>query len=188
MINLFLDNKRMLKRILYANMIIITMQKNKIDLSSIFITIYLSFCYTSLVGILVLFTDWLIVGFILFLLVPLVTTLYVTFAKSRVYWIVNGYELTESTFVNKLISYDEKFNDVAYRLSKIKFNKKKSETKIKLEFSNVEYQEKEELLKLVVNLCKEKCKVSNKVEVKSIIINSIFILIMVLFIFFALFT
>ena len=38
------------------------------------------------------------------------------------------------------------------------FNKKKSETKIKLEFSNVEYQEKEELLKLVVNLCKEKCK------------------------------
>lgn len=149
---------------------------------------YVAFLYTSLVGILVLFTDWLIVGFILFLLVPLVTTLYVTFAKSRIYWIVNGYELTESTFVNKLISYDEKFNDVAYRLSKIKFNKKKSETKIKLEFSNVEYQEKEELLKLVVNLCKEKCKVSNKVEVKSIIINSIFILIMVLFIFFALFT
>ena len=138
---------------------------------------YVAFLYTSLVGILVLFTDWLIVGCILFLLVPLVTTLYVTFAKSRVYWIVNGYELTESTFVNKLISYDEKFNDVAYRLSKIK-----------LEFSNVEYQEKEDLLKLVINLCKEKCKVSNKVEVKSIIINSIFILIMVLFIFFALFT
>ena len=66
---------------------------------------YVAFFYTSLVGILVLLTDWLVVGVIMFLLVPLITTIYVSLAKTRVYWIVNGYELTESTFVNNLISF-----------------------------------------------------------------------------------
>ena len=48
--------------------------------------------------------------------------------------------------------------------------------------------EKENLLKLVIDLCKERCKKANKVEVNSIIINSIFILIMLVFIAFTLFT
>ena len=149
---------------------------------------YVAFLYTSLVGILVLLTDWLVVGVIMFLLVPLITTIYVSLAKTRVYWIVNGYELTESTFVNNLISYDERFKDASYRLNKIRFNKKKSESKIKLEFVKVDFQEKENLLKLVIDLCKERCKKANKVEVNSIIINSIFILIMLVFIAFTLFT
>ena len=149
---------------------------------------YVAFLYTSLVGSLVLFTNWLVVGVILFLLLPLVTTLYVSFAKTRVYWIVNGYELTESTFVNSLIAYKNEFKDASYRLNKIRFNKRKSESKIKLEFVNVAFEEKEELLKLVTFLCKEKTTSSNKVEVKSIIFNAIFILIMIIFVLFALFT
>lgn len=149
---------------------------------------YVAFFYTSLVGILVLLTNWLVVGVIMFLLVPLITTIYVSLAKTRVYWIVNGYELTESTFVNNLIAYDERFKDVSYRLNKIRFNKKKSESKIKLEFVKVDFQEKENLLKVVNDLCKERCKISNKVEVNSIIINSIFILIMLVFIAFTLLT
>ena len=149
---------------------------------------YVAFLYTSLVGILVLLTNWLVVGVIMFLLVPLITTIYVSLAKTRVYWIVNGYELTESTFVNNLISYDERFKDASYRLNKIRFNKKKSESKIKLEFVKVDFQEKENLLKVVNDLCKERCKISNKVEVNSIIINSIFILIMLIFIAFTLLT
>lgn len=149
---------------------------------------YIAMFYSSLVGVLVLFTDWLIVGIILFLLLPIVLTLYVSFAPTRKYWIINGYEITESTFVNSLIQYDEKFADSKYRISKVKISRKIKEKMTRLDFLNLKYEEKEKLLKLIIDICDKNCKKSNKKEIGSIVFNSFFILVLLLFIVFVLFT
>ena len=149
---------------------------------------YIAMFYSSLVGILVLFSDWLVVGIILFLLLPIVLTLYVSFAPTRKYWIINGYEITESTFVNNLIIYDEKFANSTYRINRVKISRKIKEKMTRLDFVNLKYEEKEQLLKLIIDICRKNCKKANKKEVISIIINSLFNFVLSLFIFFVLFT
>ncbi len=86
---------------------------------------YISIFYYSLVGILVLFTNWIIAGVILCVLLPVILTLYISFAPTRIYWIVNGFNLTEGTFINELIAHDSHFENAAYRTNKIRFIKKK---------------------------------------------------------------
>ena len=149
---------------------------------------YIAVFYSSLIGVMVLFSDWLIAGIILFLLLPIVLTLYVSFAPTRKYWIINGYEITESTFVNGLIQYDEKFANSKYRINKVKISRKVKEKMTRLDFSNIKYEEKERLLKLIIEICDKNCKKSNKKEVGSIVINSFFVFILMLFIVFVLFT
>jgi hypothetical protein len=96
--------------------------------------------------------------------------------------------MSESTIVNKLIALDKNYEKLSYRAERIKITKRKSESKTMLEFIKLSFEEKEKLLKMVKNLCKENTKKSNKVEIKTILINVLMILILQLFVIFALFT
>ena len=149
---------------------------------------YIGLFYCSLVSILVLFTNWFIVGGILIVILPIILTLYVSFAPTRMYWIINGYDITESTFVNKLIEYDEKLKQTSYRINKVKISRKVKETKTKIEFLNVKFEEKEAMLKIFLDILNDKVKKSNKKEVWSLIGSSLMVVLMLSFIFFALFT
>ena len=149
---------------------------------------YIGLFYCSLVSILVLFTEWMIVGYVLIGVLPIILTLYVTFAPSRIYWIINGHEITESTFVNKFIEHDEKYADSAYRVSKVRIFRKTKESKTKLEFSLLKFDEKEVLLNIIKNTIKEKGVEANKREWISIIGCVIMILMLSFFIIIALFT
>lgn len=144
--------------------------------------------YCSIVSAFVLFSNFLIVGYILLALTPIILTLYVSLAPTRKYWIINGYLMSESTIVNKLIALDKNYEKLSYRAERIKITKRKSESKTMLEFIKLSFEEKEKLLKMVKNLCKENTKKSNKVEIKTILINVLMILILQLFVIFALFT
>ena len=117
---------------------------------------YIGLFYCSLVSILVLFTNWLIVGIVLIAILPIVLTLYVSFAPTRMYWIINGYDITESTFVNKLIEYDEQLKKTSYRINKVRISRKTKEKKTKIEFLNVKFEEKEQLLKIFKEILNEK--------------------------------
>lgn len=149
---------------------------------------YIGLFYCSVVSILVLFTNWLIVGGILIIILPVILTLYVSFAPTRMYWIINGYDITESTFVNKLIEHDEKLKETAYRINKVKISRKTKEKKTKVEFSNVKYEEKEKMLKIFLEILNDRVKKSNKKELWSLIGSGFMVLLMLSFIFFALFT
>lgn len=149
---------------------------------------YIAFLYYSLVGILVFFTDWLIVGIILACILPIILTLYVAFAPSRKYWIINGNNLTESTFMNKLIEYDNKLQDVNYRKDHFRFSRKKDEKRTKIEFINYKYDEKEKLLNIVKQILKANVTKSNKKEIKILISYCILILLCSIFILITLFT
>lgn len=149
---------------------------------------YIGLFYCSLVSILVLFTNWLIVGIVLIAILPIVLTLYVSFAPTRMYWIINGYDITESTFVNKLIEYDEQLKKTSYRINKVRISRKTKEKKTKIEFLNVKFEEKEQLLKIFKEILNEKVEKSNKKEWWNIIGCSLMILLLSSFIIFALFT
>lgn len=149
---------------------------------------YIGLFYCSLVSILVLFTEWMVVGYVLIGILPIILTLYVTFAPNRVYWIINGHEITESTFVNKFIEYDEKYADSAYRVSKVRIFRKTKESKTKIEFSSLKFDEKEALLNIVKSTIKEKELDANKREWISIVGCLLMILMLSFFIIIALFT
>lgn len=168
---------------IFLSVLILCKKKHMIDEKY-----YIGLFYCSLVGILILFTNWLIVGFILVGLLPLVLTLYVSFAPTRMYWIINGYDITESTFVNKLIELDQKYQKGSYRINKVRISRKKKEYKTKIEFLNVKYDEKEELLKVIKEVLNEKVAKSNKHEWTTIILSLSMIIILSAFIIFALFT
>lgn len=136
---------------------------------------YISVFYCSLVSILVLFTDWLIVGIILVALLPIILTFYVSLAPSRKYWIINGWELTESAFINDLIELHPEFEKASYRINHFKISRKIKEKKTKLEFLKMDYKEKECLLKDVLEICKKKVVKANKKELTTILIYSLFI-------------
>ena len=130
---------------------------------------YIAVLYSSLVGTLVLFTDWLIVGIVLFLLLPVVLTLYVSLAPTRMYWIINGHKITESTFVNELIRFDQRYENSEFRINRVRFSRKIKEDKTRLDFLNLKFEEKEALLKLITNICKSHCNKSNKKRLDFII-------------------
>ena len=130
---------------------------------------YISLFYCSLVSVLVLFTNWIIVGCVLIAILPIILMLYVSLAPSRMYWIVNGYEITESTFVNELIKYNSSYSNGAYRVNKVKISRKTKENITKLEFLDLKYEEKETILKIIKNILVEKTGKSNKREIASII-------------------
>ena len=149
---------------------------------------YIMIFYCSLVSSFVLFSNFIIVGFILLALTPIILTLYVSLAPTRKYWIINGYTMTESTIVNKLILLDEKYKTLSYRAERVKISKRKSESKTMLEFIKLNFEEKEHLLKVINTLCKENTAKSNKVEIKTILINLVMIVILQIFVIFTLFT
>lgn len=130
---------------------------------------YISLFYCSLVSTLVLFTNWIIVGCVLIGILPIILTLYVSLAPSRMYWIINGYDITESTFINEFIKYDENYANGAYRINKVKISRKTRENITKLEFLDLKYDEKEKLLHVVKNILKSKVEKSNKKEIISLI-------------------
>lgn len=149
---------------------------------------YITIFYSSLVGILVLFTDWFIAGYILMGILPFVLTLYISLSPKRIYWIVNGFSLTEATFVNEIIKEIPNYENSVYRLDKIHFIKKKSESKIKIEFTHMQYEEKERILKIIKNVLKEKTKKSNKREISTILLYFLLTLFMIFLIILTLFT
>lgn len=165
------------------SILLLSKKKNMIDEK-----FYIALLYVSLVGILVLFTNWLIVGFILILILPIVLTLYISFSPTRIYWIINGFNISESTFVNKLVQTDDKYKKTSYRVNKVRLTKKKKENKIKLEFLNVKYQEKEELLKIINNTINENTNKSNKKELFSLLGSILLILAFCIIIIIVLFT
>lgn len=141
---------------------------------------YISVFYCSLVGILVLFTDWLIVGIVLLILLPVILMFYVSLAPSRKYWLINGYELSEATFLNEMFKDDNKLEKASYRINHFKMIKKPSEKKIQIEFLKLTYQEKESLLASLLKVCKEKVKHSNKHEVVSLVCYLVVIFILLI--------
>ena len=149
---------------------------------------YISFFYLSLVGVLVFFTDWLIVGIILVVILPIILTLYVAIAPTRMYWIINGVELTESTYMNKLIEKDSNLLDKNYLQQHFRFSKKKSEKRIKIEFLNMKYEKKESMLKIIVDTIKEHDVKTNKKELIWLLVNIGLILILVILMLIVLFT
>lgn len=149
---------------------------------------YISFFYLSLVGIIILFCNKIILGIILVAILPIILTLYVTFSKRRIYWIKNGYLLTESTFINEIVKLNKQYEDSTYRLSKIRFFNKKNEKKIKVEFENVNYEEKEQILNLIQNVCKNNCVKSNKRELTYMLLYILLVLLLTAIIIFVLFT
>ena len=143
---------------------------------------YISFFYYSLVGILILFTDWLIVGIILFAMLPVILFLYVAFFKNRKYWIINGYDITESSFINKIVETYPEYADSGERMKQFRIYRKKEEKKTKIEFSNIDYDKKENILKIIKQICKEKTDKANKNEIIFILIYSFMILVFTFFI------
>ena len=148
---------------------------------------YISFFYLSLVGFLIAFTGKIVLGIILVCLLPIVLTLYVTLSKNRVYWLINGYNLSEATIVNYLISCDDKYQNVAYRVNHIKINKYKNEHTTKISFLNLSYDEKEKLLQNIIELIKSQKVKANKNEITKIIIYCFFLLLDLFFILLTLF-
>ena len=138
---------------------------------------YISFFYCSLVGILVLFTNRLIVGFVLVALLPLVLFLYVAFFKNRKYWIINGYEITESCFVNEIAKHFKQYKDANDRIKHFRIYRKKEEKRTKIEFSNIDFETKEKILKIIKTICKEKTIKANKNELIKLIAYCFFLLI-----------
>ncbi len=143
---------------------------------------YIMVFYCSLVAILVLFTNWWIAGLILYALLPFVLLLYVSFAPTRKYWLVNGYELSEATFLNQLIIDNPKLKDTTYRVNHFQIIKKKSEHKTKIEFKKISFEEKEKILNGLIQVCKERVKKSNKHELITIFLYLILILILIIII------
>ncbi len=149
---------------------------------------YIMFFYCSLVCVVVLLTNSLITGYILLALLPIILLLYVTFAPSRVYWIINGWEITESAFINQLIQEDGAYQKASYRMSRFKIYRKTKEKRTKIAFSKLKYDEKEKILNLILRICKENVKKANKHEWVNICLSLLFILMFSSFIIFALFT
>lgn len=148
---------------------------------------YISFLYLSLVAFLIAFTSKIVLGIILVCLLPIILTLYVSLSKNRVYWLINGYNLSEATIINHLISYDNKYQNVAYRVNHIKITRYKNEYKTKLAFLNVSYDEKEELLKEIIKLIKSQKLKTNKSEITKLIIYCFFLLLDLFFVLLTLF-
>ena len=149
---------------------------------------YIGLFYCSLVSIVVLFTQWFVLGYVLLGLLPVILTLYVTIATSRIYWVINGYDITESTFVNKFIEYDSKYQNPAYRVNKVRIYRKPKENKTKIEFSSLKYEEKEALLNIIKQILKDRNVGANKKEWLSIIGSSFMVLLLFMFVVFVLFT
>ena len=168
---------------IFLSILLLFKKKNMIDEKY-----YIMVFYCSLVSILVLLTNLLVLGTILIAILPIILILYISLFKSRVYWIINGYQLSESTFVNQLVLLDERYANPSYRISRVKISRKIKEEKTKLEFTNISFEEKEKILKLFNQLINESTFKANKSEWKTIIIYSIMIFVLLCFIIFALFT
>ena len=141
---------------------------------------YVALLYVSIVDIIVLAARSIITGFILIALTPIVLTLFVAFCPIRVFWIINGVELSQATFYNSLRELDEKYDDLTVLSSKIRFLKKKGEKRTLLVFRNVDYNEQQLLLNKVKSICIDECKKSNKREVLSLIIYLLLVLLALL--------
>lgn len=149
---------------------------------------FIALFYLSLVGTLILFTNWLVAGYILVGILPIILTLYVSLSKHRVYWIKNGYQVTESTFINAFIEYNKKYQDTVYRLDRINFSRKVKEKRSKISFSNIDYKEKENLLEITKKICKENTIKGNKRELGYIFGYLFLILLFTFFILIVLFS
>lgn len=149
---------------------------------------YIMVFYCSLISIIVLFTNSLIAGFILIAFLPIILILYVSLAPSRIYWIINGWEITESTFINQLIKEEEVYQNSAFRIQHFKMYRKTKEKRTKVEFLKLKYEEKEKLLQFITNICQKNVKKANKHEWLTILLNFLLILMLLSFIIFALFT
>lgn len=185
------------KSILFFCIVMILVFSYRIILSVLLLTkkaymidekFYIGLFYCSLVSILVMFTNWLIVGIVLVCILPIILTLYVSFAPSRMYWIINGYDITSSTFINEFIKYDSKYEDSAYRIEKVKISRKTKEYKTKIEFLTGKYEEKEALLKIVKTILKEKVNKANKNEALGLIAYSLLVFVLLIVVMIVLFT
>ena len=126
---------------------------------------YIVFFYLSTVGAVVFFSDLIILGIILVACLPIILTIYLIFVPTRKYWIINGYELSESYFVNYMIEHDSHLADNDYRKSHVMLSKKKDEKKIKIDFKNIKYDEKEKILKIIKESLKQENVKVNKKEI-----------------------
>lgn len=140
---------------------------------------YIVFFYLSTVGAITFFTDLIILGIVLVCLLPIALLIYLSFVPTRKYWIINGYELSESYFINYLIEHDNKLADSEYRTSRLALSKKKDEKKIKIDFKKIKYEEKEDILKLIKQALKSDQVKVNKKEIWILSVLSFVLLILI---------
>lgn len=132
---------------------------------------YVGLFYISLVDILVILLKNITVGIILVLLLPFVLTIYIAFSKSRVYWIINGYNISPSTFNNSFKEINSKYEDLKYTYQNVRFLLKKDEKKTKIVIECKDFKEKEAIKNKIIVICKENCKETNKIELIPLIIS-----------------
>ncbi len=131
---------------------------------------YVGLFYISLVDILVIIFKNITIGIILVILLPFALALYVAFSKSRIYWIINGYEISPATFNNSFKEINSKYEDLKYTYQNVRFLLKKDEKKTKVVIDCKEFYEKEAIVGRINYICKNKIEKANKREIVPLII------------------
>lgn len=132
---------------------------------------YVLFAYLTLTCLLIILTKNIVIGIIFLALTPVVMVTYFLLMKIRIYWIVNGAETSLASYGNALIDKIPIFKNSTYMKEHIIF--RKVDRKIKVNIENLNYEEKEQILKVLNEVAKEHTKEVNGWQIIFLILNLI---------------